>query len=206
MTSKPRVKFIGRHLMLKGIYIEKLLSGEKKATIRRGIYRPKYEEIIIHAGGRPIAKARITRVYYKKLRELSEYEARIEGYDNIDHLKKELREVYGPIREDEYFTIIEFEVIQRLDNLPGEDPYYGLNPSDIARITLRYLGNELSNIERKILSDLTRTNSIRKTAINVFNDLNKRVIVRKTLRKALRLLKEKNLIQTLDSDNTLKGG
>jgi len=29
-----RKGFIGRHLMLKGWYVEKLLSGKKKATIR----------------------------------------------------------------------------------------------------------------------------------------------------------------------------
>ena len=48
--------------MLKGEYIEKVLNGEKKATIRKGVYKPKYDEVIIHAGGRPIAKAKITRV------------------------------------------------------------------------------------------------------------------------------------------------
>ncbi|MEM4717812.1 MAG: ASCH domain-containing protein [Desulfurococcaceae archaeon] len=206
MKSESGVKFLGRHVMLKGIYIEKLLSGQKKATIRKGIYRPKYEEIIIHAGGRPVAKARITRVYYKKLRELCEYEAKIEGYDNVDDLIRELREVYGSIRDDDHLTIIEFEIIQRLDNLPSKDPYHGLTPSDVARIALRYLSSELSNIDKKILIDLTRTNSIRKTAVNLFNNLNKRTLVRRTLRKALRLLREKNLIQILDNDNVLNGG
>jgi len=38
------MKFIGRHLMLKGEYIEKVLNGEKKATIRKGVYKPKYDE------------------------------------------------------------------------------------------------------------------------------------------------------------------
>lgn len=197
--------------MLKGAYIEKLLSNEKKATIRKGIYKPKYSEVIIHAGGKPVAKARITRVYYRRLKELGEYEARLEGFKNTSELVKELRRVYGDINEDDYFTVIEFEIIQKLNDLTTEDPYYGLTPSDIARIALRYLSGELNENEKKILIDLTRTNSIRKTAVNLFKDLNKRALVRRTLRKTLRLLIEKNLIhvKTIDklpSYNHEKGG
>ncbi|MEM1638569.1 MAG: ASCH domain-containing protein [Desulfurococcaceae archaeon] len=208
---KSRVKFFGRHIMLKGAYIEKLLSNEKKATIRKGIYKPKYSEVIIHAGGKPVAKARITRVYYRRLKELGEYEARLEGFKNTSELVKELRRVYGDINEDDYFTVIEFEIIQKLNDLTTEDPYYGLTPSDIARIALRYLSGELNENEKKILIDLTRTNSIRKTAVNLFKDLNRRALVRRTLRKTLRLLIEKNLIhvKTIDklpSYNHEKGG
>ncbi len=191
--------------MLKGSYIDRLLSGEKRATIRRGIYKPRYEEVIIHAGGRPIAKARITRVYYKKLKELGEYEARIEGYERVEDLIKELKNVYGDIDEDEYFTILEFEIVQRLDNLPLEDPYMGLSPADIARIALRYLQSELSELDRKILMDLTRTNSIRKTAINIFKSLNKRGFIRRTLKKALRLLVEKGLIKPANPSENRQG-
>ncbi|MEM0369035.1 MAG: ASCH domain-containing protein [Desulfurococcaceae archaeon] len=208
---KSRIKFFGRHIMLKGAYIEKLLSNEKKATIRKGIYKPKYSEVIIHAGGKPVAKARITRVYYRRLKELGEYEARLEGFKNTSELVEELRRVYGDINEDDYFTVIEFEIIQKLNDLTTEDPYYGLTPSDIARIALRYLSGELNENEKKILIDLTRTNSIRKTAVNLFKDLNKRALVRRTLRKTLRLLIEKNLIhvKTIDklpSYNHEKGG
>ncbi|MEM0031425.1 MAG: ASCH domain-containing protein [Desulfurococcaceae archaeon] len=208
---KSRVKFFGRHIMLKGAYIEKLLSNEKKATIRKGIYKPKYSEVIIHAGGKPVAKARITRVYYRRLKELGEYEARLEGFKNTSELVEELRRVYGDINEDDYFTVIEFEIIQKLNDLTTEDPYYGLTPSDIARIALRYLSGELNENEKKILIDLTRTNSIRKTAVNLFKDLNKRALVRRTLRRTLRLLIEKNLIhvKTIDklpSYNHEKGG
>lgn len=190
--------------MLKATYIEKVLSNEKKATIRKGIYKPKHSEVIIHAGGRPIAKARITRVYYKKLKEIGDYEAKLEGLNNASELVKELRKVYGDVKEDDYFTVIEFEVLQRLDNLPTEDPYYGLTPSDIARIALRYLGEELSEIEKKILMDLTRTNSIRKTAVNIFKDLSKRALIRKTIRRTLRILLEKNLIHVENTNKTLR--
>jgi len=197
MVEKTKVKFIGRHLMLKGVYIEKMLSGEKRATIRRGIVKPKYNEIIIHAGGRPIAKAKITRVYFKRLRELSDYEAKLEGYTSKEELIEELRRVYKGIRDDDYVTIIEFEVTQRLDMLPFEDPYHGLKPVDIARIALRYIKNELSDFEVKILIDLTRTSSIRKTTLRVLGNLNKRGIVRRTIKKAIKMLIEKGVLKTM---------
>jgi hypothetical protein len=188
------VKFLGRHLMLKGIYAEKLLKGEKKATIRKGIVKPKYAEVIVHAGGRPIAKIKITRVYYKKVSELGDYEARLEGYESVDELLRDLKRAYGDLKYDDYVTVIEFEVVQRLDELKHEDPYFGLEPADVARLALRYLSRDLSEFEIDVLMDLTRTNSIRKTAVNIFKDLNKRRIVRRILRKALKMLAEKGLI------------
>lgn len=190
--------------MLKGVYIEKLLSNEKRATIRKGIYKPKYSEVIIHAGGKPVAKARIIRVYYRKLRELGDYEARLEGLRDVAELVEELRRVYGDVKEDDYFTVIEFEVTQRLDDLTTEDPYLGLTPSDIARIALRYLDKELSENEKKILADLTRTNSIRKTAVNLFKDLNKRGVVRRIIRRTLKLLVDKDLIHVRTRDKISK--
>ncbi|MGC8982638.1 MAG: ASCH domain-containing protein [Desulfurococcaceae archaeon] len=188
------MKFLGRHLMLKGIYAEKLLKGEKKATIRKGIVKPKYAEVIVHAGGRPIAKIKITRVYYKKVSELGDYEARLEGYESVDELLRDLKRAYGDLKYDDYVTVIEFEVVQRLDELKHEDPYFGLEPADVARLALRYLSRDLSEFEIDVLMDLTRTNSIRKTAVNIFKDLNKRRIVRRILRKALKMLAEKGLI------------
>jgi len=182
--------------MLKGAYIEKMLTGEKRATIRKGVVKPKYSEITIHAGGKPVAKAKITRIYFKKLRELSEYEAKLEGYTSREELIDELRRVYKGIRDDDYVTIIEFEVTQRLDMLPLEDPYHGLKPVDVARIALRYLKDELSDFEVKILVDLTRTGSIRKTTLRVLGDLNKRNVVRRTIKKALKTLIKKGILKT----------
>lgn len=180
--------------MLKGVYAEKLLKGEKKATIRKGIVKPKYGELIVHAGGKPVAKIKITNVYYKKVNELSNYEAKLEGYESLDELLRELKSVYGELDEDDYVTVIEFKVVQRLDELEPEDPYLGLNPADVARLAIRYLSKELGDFEKKVLLDLTRTNSIRKTSINVLGNLNKRYIVRRILRKVLKLLQDKNLV------------
>ena len=187
--------------MIKGKYIDDLLSGKKKATIRKGIVIPKYKEMIVHGGGRPVAKIRINKVYYKKLKELNDNDAIKDGFRNKAELIKALETVYPGIKPDDWVTIIEFDVIQRLDNIKSEEPFMGLAPGDLARIALRYLQDELTEKDKKILLDLTRTNSIRATALRIFNSLEKRYIVRKTLKKALRKLLERGIIKTTEKKN-----
>ncbi|MEM2024723.1 MAG: ASCH domain-containing protein [Desulfurococcaceae archaeon] len=193
ISRRSRVKFIGRHLMMKGIYVEKLLKGVKRATIRRGIVKPRYREVIIHAGGKPVAKARIVRVYHGKLKELGEYEARVDGYESTEELIADLKRIYRGLSDDDAITVIEFRVTQKLEGPLVEGQYLESTPSDIAGLALRHLDKDLSDLEKKVLQDLARTGSIRKTAVNIFNDLSKRNLVRGILRKAVRLLSERGL-------------
>lgn len=181
-------KYLGRHLMVKGEYVDLILSGKKKATMRLGLVKPRYNEMILHGGGKPIAKIRITNVRYKRIKELDERDAKIDGFKNVDDLLKHLKKAYGDVKPDDIVTIIEFDVLQRLDHLEPRHPYLGLEPGDLARIALRYLKDKISDNEVKILMDLTRTNSIRKTSLNLYGTLSKRNVVRRTLRKALKML------------------
>ena len=194
MAGGERVKFIGRHLMLRGAYADKLLSGEKATTVRLGIFKPKYDEVIVHGHGRPLAKARITRVEYKLVRELTEEDARRDGFSSLEEMLDALKKVYGDISPDDKVTILHLEVVQRLDDLPVEDPYMGLEPADIARLGLRYLRGDLSDEEVRVLEDLTRTNSIRSTAVRLYGSLGRRWRVRKVLRRVLRLLRARRLL------------
>ena len=100
------------------------------------------------------------------------------------------------MRPDDKVTIIELEVTQRLDMLPPEDPYMGLEPADIARLALRYIRALLEEEDVKILEDLTRTNSIRSTAVRLYGSIERRWRVRKALRKALRILRDQGLLRT----------
>ena len=186
-------RYLGRHLMVKGSYVDSILEGRKRTTIRLGIVKPKYNEIIIHGGGKPVAKARITRVVYKKVSELTDRDARLDGFRNKGELLDELKKHYPGLREDDTITIIEFEVIQRLDNLEAHHPYMGLKPPDLARLALRYL-RDLSEDERRVLLDLTRTGSIRLTAIRLYGNLDARWRVRKVLKRALKRLLEQGLL------------
>lgn len=188
-------RYFRRHLMLRREYAEKLLTGEKRATIRLGKVIPKYFDIIIHSGGRPICKATITGVSYKKVSELTDEDARKDGFRDKRELIKELKKVYGNIRDDDLVTIIELKVTQRLDNLVAEDPYLGLEPHDIARLAMRYLRKEFAGEERKILEELAKGKSIREVAKGLTGDLTKRWLVRRVLRKALNTLISRGLIK-----------
>ncbi len=187
-------KYLGRHLMVKGRYVDLILSGRKTATIRLGVVKPKYEEMIVHGGGKPVAKIRVKRVVVKRVSELTDEDARLDGFETRDQLLDELRRHYGNLSENDRVTIIEFEVVQRLDHLEPQHPYMGLDPADVARLALRYLKPELDRSEEEILLDLTRTNSIRSTAIRLYGSLDARWRVRRVLKKALRELVRRGIV------------
>ncbi len=185
--------------MVKGRFADLILDGRKTTTIRIGIVKPRYKEIIIHGHGRPLAKAEIVGIKVKKARELTEEDAMRDGFRSPEELIKALEELYSAtIRPDTKLTIIEFRVKQRFDSLSDQDPYMGLEPADIARLGLRYLKRELGEEEAKILEDLTRTNSIRSTAIRLYGSIEKRARVRKVLRWTLKELLAKGLIKAVD--------
>lgn len=199
MAVEGKQRFLGRHLMVKGEYVDDILTGRKKATIRLGRVRVKYKELIVHGGGRPIAKVRVTGVRYKRVSELTDEDARIDGFEGVNELLAALEKAYGrKPKPDEVVTIIEFEVVQDLSKLEPEDPYLGLQPADIARLALRYL-DDLSDEDRKILRDLTVTNSIRASAYRLYHDLGKRWLIRRVLRRALRRLVERGVLNVSGS-------
>lgn len=187
--------FLRRHLMLSKKYAELLLNGVKKATIRLGYVIPKHDEVIIHSGGKPIAKAKIVGVEYKKVRELTDDDAKLDGFNNVSELLKELRRVYNGLRQDDIVSIIKLEVTQRFDKLRSDDMYYGIAPSDIARIGLRYIRDRLNEEDLKILELLGRGYSIREVANMLYGSPLKRLKVRRALRKALRELIKEGIIK-----------
>ncbi len=186
--------YLRRHIMMRGEYARLLLSGKKRATIRLGKVIPKYDEVIIHSWGRPIAKAKIVNVTYKKVRELTDDDARKDGFSSRDELLRELRRVYGEVKDNDLVTIIELEVVQRFDKLVPEDPYLGLKPSDIGRLALRYLREELSREELSILEELAKGKSIRWVAKKLTGSPLNRGKIRRIVRKALALLVKKRII------------
>ncbi len=179
--------------MIKGKYIDDILSGRKKATIRLGKWRPKFDEVIFHGGGRPFAIAKITKVEYKKVNELTEEDAKMDGFGSLKELLSDLKKVYPNLREDDYVTIIHFEVLKKLTEVDREDPYMGLSPVDVARLALRYL-DDLTDEEKKVFKLLTEVGSLREASIRLYGNISKRWIIRKKLKRALMRMIEKGLI------------
>lgn len=176
------------------------MQGKKVATIRLGKVIPKYNEMIVHSWGRPIAKIRITKVTHKKVVDLTKEDALKDGFRNLKELIKELKKVYGSIKPDDLITVIEFDIVQRFDDLKEDDPYLGLKPQDIGRLALRYLREEFSSQELKILEELGKGRSIRRVAQEITGSPTNRGKVRSTVRKALKLLIDKGLISAKSED------
>ncbi|MEM0044073.1 MAG: ASCH domain-containing protein [Sulfolobales archaeon] len=189
------IKFLGSHIMLRKEYASMVISNKKKSTIRLGYIVPKKKIVIIHSGGAPIAKAYIEEVIHKRLKDLSIEDAQKEGYNSLEELIRELKRIYGKrLRNDSIITIIRFRVLERLDSLDIEKPYLGLKPSDIARISLKYLAEELNEEDKKILNLLIDLGSIRAVALKLYGDIGKRYLVRRVLKKSIRMLLEKGII------------
>ncbi|MEM4464205.1 MAG: ASCH domain-containing protein [Ignisphaera sp.] len=192
-----RIKYIRRHIMIKKEFGEHILSGKKTTTIRLGKVVPKAREVIIHSGGRPIAKAVITGVTYKHVYELTDEDARKDGYDSAEQLIKDLEKLYGrSIDLGEIVTVIEFRIVKRFTDLNEYDIYMGLTPIDIAILSNRYLKYELSDEDLKIINTILRYKSIRIASLKLFGSLSKRWIIRRTLRLCLDRLVEKGIIWT----------
>jgi len=198
MVEGDRVKYIGRSLMIRGKYAKKILEGIKRTTIRRGIVRPRYDEVIIHSGGRPICRAKIIRVDHKKLKDLTDYDAVKDGFGDLLELLEELDRLYGEINPNEWITIIEFKVVERISELEGRHPYLGLKPVEIAELSLKYLGEELDSKEQKIFVELVKSRSLRKVAKKLYGSPLNRKEIRRSLKRALKMLIDRRIIEIED--------
>lgn len=183
-----KVGVIGKKLMMKGEFVELVLKGVKKTTIRLGLVKPKHKIVILHGGGKDVAKVRITKVEHKRVKDLTEADARRDGFNSLEELLQALKRMYGAVDPNEPVTIISFEVVGLID----EKPHEIISPAEVARATLSS-GIQLSSEERRILSEVAKRGSIRKAAVSLFGDVSRRWLVRRVLRKALKALAQREL-------------
>ncbi|WP_456483995.1 ASCH domain-containing protein [Methanopyrus kandleri] len=190
---------ISKHLEISGEYRDKLLRGEKRATIRVGRVpgaRPG-KVVYIHCGGYVYGKVRITNVRTKRVRDLTDEDAKLDGFENREELLKALRDHYPNLRDDDIVTIIEFEWVERFDEpiLSEHLPYEGHDPIEIAKRALEE-DIPLSSRDRELLELLVECGSIRKAA-KALGGLGKRDVIRRAVRKAFRLLKSRGALKDL---------
>ncbi|ESQ24721.1 MAG: hypothetical protein OSP8Acid_12870 [uncultured Acidilobus sp. OSP8] len=120
MDRKGGVRGLGRRLKFKKRYLQMILEGRKRSTIRLGRLVLRDRLLTIVGDGKPIALARVDEVTYKKVRELTDEDARVDGFRGLIDLFRELRRIYGNFGLEDDVTIIRFTVLKRLDN-EGQD-------------------------------------------------------------------------------------
>lgn len=187
-----------KHLQFDGKYVGLLKTGKKKLTIR--MEKPnlkKGDVVIVHAGGNVIGKFRIVDIYTKRLYQITDEEAQLDGFKNKEELFKALREHYPWIKEDREIVIIRFEPIEIFkDEISSEDfAWRGLkiDPIELAKLALKY-DDKLTEKQRRYLELLIEEGSLRKAAIRL-GSLQKRAIFRKILRKSMDRLIERGFIK-----------
>lgn len=178
-----------KHLEFKDKFRELLKSGRKTATIRLQCPYRIGDEVFVHCGGKIIGTAKIVDIQEKKIEELTEEDAKADGFSSLDELLKEIRKLYG---NPEKVYIIRFRFKELREGINPHEMYYGdADLVEIAKIALDNLS--LSEADRKVLELFLKTGSIRKTAMKL-GSMKKRGIVRKILRKCYNELRKKGLI------------
>ncbi|RDD52195.1 ASCH domain-containing protein [Nanoarchaeota archaeon NZ13-N] len=186
-----------KHLQFLRRYKDALLSGEKKLTIRTT--KPnlrKGDTFIAHCGGRVIGKFKVIDIYLKKIKDITEEEAKLDGFSSKEELLRELRSYYRGLNENKEVVIIKFEPLEIFkDEISSEDFAWGgrkIDPVELAKLLLEK-DDRLTEKHREYLEILIKEGSIRKAAIKL-GGLNKRGIFRKILREGFIRLKRKGII------------
>lgn len=92
-------------------FVEKIINGEKITTVRRGIKSYPVGRIVeLTSDGKRFAIAKVKKVVVKRVRELTDEDAIRDGFKSRNELISALKRIYGDLRDDEFVTVVHFEV------------------------------------------------------------------------------------------------
>jgi len=173
-----------RRLMLSPRYLKALYGGRKKSTIRPGVLRVG-DKVYIHSKGRIVAVAQVEQVLYKRVKELTDEDAVLDGFKSREELVAYLKKRYPGLRDGAIVTIVRFGKVEKVD-MPEDLQYGGLTPVEIAALALNKL--KLAKREHEILRAVVEAGSLRKAAVKLLGTVDKRVAIRRVLRRVLKRL------------------
>ncbi len=144
---------IRKFMLIDSAYKQKILRGDKVTTIRYGNYEAKPGSevyLVVTPSDTAIARVRITRVERKKVRELTNEDAKLDGFSDVRELLRELSKIYSELYGDDEVTVIGFEVTKRFDDGIPLKWLKGLNYREPVEIARLYLENkEKLNLNRE---------------------------------------------------------
>ncbi len=169
------------HLSFKKEYVDKILKGLKTTTIRLGIITPKRPELIIYSDGKAVAKVFVESIRYLRVKDLTDKDARLDGFRNKRELIESLSKHYPGLSPNDWVTIIKFRILKKFK----ERKVKGINEGEIAKLGLAY--NLAKNKEEyRILAAIATTGSID----GAYEMLNRRYSKSDMKKLLLRILKE----------------
>ena len=105
-------KYIAKKFRVLDKYIDLILTGLKKSTIRYGIVLVKDKFVTIESNKREII-VKISKIDYSKLfDDLDEKDAVNDGFKSLSELREKLKTFYPQISTDDPITIINFEKVR----------------------------------------------------------------------------------------------
>ncbi|MCX8185201.1 MAG: ASCH domain-containing protein [Sulfolobales archaeon] len=103
-----------KKLMFKEMYREKIALGAKVATIRLNSNLRVGDVVEVVAGRNYIGSAVITGVEVKKISQLTDRDAELDGFRSREELLRELRNIYGrSIADSTEVKVIRFKLLGR---------------------------------------------------------------------------------------------
>jgi len=104
-----------KSIMFAKEYEELILKKRKLCTIRKGKRDFEIgEKVALYCNNKRIAIAKIESIEYKKLSEITEEDAKKDGFESKKALKKALKKHYKKVRSKDMFTIIHFRLVRVL--------------------------------------------------------------------------------------------
>jgi hypothetical protein len=101
----------GRRLNFVSKYREKILSGSKRSTVRLSTDLKVGDLVELVVGGERLGKARVVKLEWKRVSELSDADAAADGFRDRQQLLRALREHYGPLEGSRRVVVITFELL-----------------------------------------------------------------------------------------------
>jgi len=95
------------NLRLRPELFKAVRCGQKTSTIRTGRKHIEPGPLILESSGESLL-VNVTTVTYKRFTDLSDEDARTDGYATLTQLQDELRSVYPKLRKNSPLTVVEF--------------------------------------------------------------------------------------------------
>lgn len=97
-------------------YYKPILKGLKTQTLRKSNKRLKEDEIVkaIFTGTTNECYIQITRTGYKQFKYLNEEDAKLEGYNTLEELKKDLLTIYPSLDNFDRLYYYQFKVVDNI--------------------------------------------------------------------------------------------
>jgi len=94
-------------------YVRPIIRGEKVTTIRKGIKSYPVGRIVdLTVNYTPFARAKVEKVVVKRVGELTDEDAKRDGFESREELIRALKRIYGDIRDNDFVTIVHFKIVE----------------------------------------------------------------------------------------------